>query len=106
MKRLISAVCLLALLATLLCGCVGYTCEYCGEKTLAYNRVGDEVDGIQLCNTCIDKMRMNQIWFLFICDGCEQEKLGKENEITVGGEAKVVCNTCNKYFEENGALPK
>ena len=106
MKKLISAVCLFAILAAILCGCAGNTCEHCGESTLAYNQVGDSVDGIRVCNTCIEKMTMGQLNFNFTCDGCGEEKLGKENEITVDGETKIVCNTCNKHFEENGALPE
>lgn len=106
MKKTILWVCIFAMLAAMLCSCSANTCEHCGESAMMLNQVGDDVDGINVCDTCIEKMRYSKINFNFTCDGCHQDKVGKENEIVVDGENKVVCNTCNTYFAENGKLPQ
>ena len=58
------------------------------------NLVGDEVNGIRVCDTCIEKMRMGKISFNFTCEKCNKEILGKKNNVTIDGEEKIVCNTC------------
>ncbi len=93
MKKIIAIVCLVAIMATYLCSC-GSPCERCGESSMSLNLVGDDANGINVCNTCIDKMRMGKIRFNFYCEGCDQEVLGKQNEYVVGGETLIVCNTC------------
>lgn len=106
MKKVVSLLCLFALLASVLCACSGNACEHCGKSTFAYNQVGDNEDGIRVCNDCIDKMRTNRLSFNFTCEACEEEKVGKKNKVTVDGEELTVCNTCKKSYEETGAFPK
>ena len=93
MKKIIAVVCLLALLTVSLCGC-GHTCEHCGESAMTLNLVGDDANGIYVCNTCIEKMTMGKISFTFTCESCNQQILGKKNTTTVGTETKIVCNSC------------
>ena len=93
MKKILILTSILVLTSIMLCSC-GNTCEHCGNSTLAYNLVGDEKDGIHVCDDCIQKMAMSKLNFNFTCDNCKEEKLGKENKVTVDGEEKIYCNTC------------
>lgn len=105
MKKLISAVCILAIAFTFLCGCAGKVCEHCGKSTSSHDLVGNAIDGILVCNSCLEKMEAGEISFTFVCDECGKEKLGKKNEVTFDGEKTYICNTCNKHFMENAARP-
>ena len=105
MKKALATVCLLAIMLTLFCSCAKKTCEHCGESTMTLNLVGDDVNGINVCDTCIEKMRMSKLHFDFTCDDCHNEIVGKKNAVTVGGETKTVCNTCNKNYASAGDQP-
>lgn len=93
MKKLIVFACLLALLATTLCSCTS-TCEHCGNSTLVLNQVGDDENGINVCNDCIEKMTLSKLNFNFTCDRCHEDVVGKKNNVTVDGEMKTYCNKC------------
>lgn len=94
MKKALAFVCLLAILTVSFCSCSGFNCEHCGASSLIVNQVGDDANGIKVCDTCIEKMSMSKISFQFTCDLCEEEIVGKKNEVIIGGETKIACNTC------------
>ena len=94
MKKTIAIICLLALSLTCFASCSKKTCEYCGAEAMFLNLVGDEENGINVCDTCIEKMSLSKISFNFTCDECKEEILGKENEVVDGNETKIVCNKC------------
>ena len=71
-----------------------YVCDVCGWE---YDEeLGDEENGINVCDTCIEKMRMSKLSFNFTCDECGEEILGKKNEVVVEGKTEIICNKCNK----------
>lgn len=96
MKRVFAIVCLLALVLTCLASCAKTPCEHCGTEAMGLNLVGDEENGINVCDTCIEKMRMSKLSFNFTCDECGEEILGKKNEVVVEGKTEIICNKCNK----------
>ena len=106
MKKWIALISVITLLVASLSACgLGSACEHCGSSAMFLNTVGDSVDGIQICNDCVEKMTSNRLSFTFTCDGCQQEKLGKKNSVEIDGQTKIICNTCHNHYQENGALP-
>ena len=93
MKKVLILTSILVLTSIMLCSC-GNTCEHCGNSTLAYNLVGDETDGIHVCDDCIQKMTMSKLSFNFTCADCNEEKVVKKNKVVIDGEEQIVCNTC------------
>ena len=97
MKKVIAFVCLIMLVVGSLSSCVA-TCEYCEDSVLFTNQVGDSENGINVCNTCLDKYMSRKISFVFTCANCEKELSGKKNPVVIDGETVDVCNTCFKNF--------
>lgn len=93
MKKFIALTCVLALLTVSLCSCSN-NCEHCGNSAMVLNLVGDDVNGINVCDDCIQKMTLSKINFTFTCDNCHETVLGKKNEIATTEGAKCFCNKC------------
>ena len=94
MKKITVFICVLVLLVGALCSCSPKVCENCGESTYMTYHVGDDVDGITLCEACTELYQYSRLHLNFTCSICEQEKIGKKNVITVDGKKQSVCNTC------------